>query len=392
MEQIKKIMRNMSLRKSITLYITIFTVIALVLSTATAAVCDYLAECIYNSYPISGEKYYLTNDDGERLGEGVYIIDQVIQYSPEDEKVLSILNTIPTFASPAYSALCIIAAAFLFYKNKLKLPLYELSNASKKIAENDLNFQVFYKSNDEIGKVCNSYEIMRATLADNFTSMWRQVEERKQLNAAFAHDLRTPLTVIKGYDEMLVKNKDPVVRDTAMTIKKHINRMENYISSMSTLRRLEDSHPEYIRLELQPYLKTLEESASLFCKQGGKTLRLENNVYSKELWLDPSFVSQVIDNLLSNAIRYANQKIVITVEENNGGLILSVFDDGNGFSDKTISCASNPYFTSEADHFKHFGIGLYICKLLCENHNGNLKLENVSEGAKVTAFFKSASL
>ncbi|EKC81717.1 Signal transduction histidine kinase, partial [human gut metagenome] len=50
---------------------------------------------------------------------------------------------------------------------------------------------------------------------------------------------------------------------------------------------------------------------------------------------------------------------------------------------------TNPYFTEEENHSEHFGLGLYICKILCEHHGGYLKIENCSIGAKVTAFFKS---
>lgn len=98
--------------------------------------------------------------------------------------------------------------------------------ASGKISRNDLNFSIEYDSKDELGKLCNSFEIMRTTLAENFSDMWRQVEERRQLNAAFAHDLRTPLTVLKGYDEMLKASDDPKTRDTAAPMEKHILRME----------------------------------------------------------------------------------------------------------------------------------------------------------------------
>ena len=59
---------------------------------------------------------------------------------------------------------------------------------------------------------------MRSTLESNFSEMWRQMEERKQLNAAFAHDLRTPLTVLKGYDEMLQSSSDSITRDIAETM------------------------------------------------------------------------------------------------------------------------------------------------------------------------------
>ena len=77
---------------------------------------------------------------------------------------------------------------------------------------------------------------MRKTLAGNFSKMWRQVEERKELNAAFAHHLRTPLTVLKGYNEMLQNSENPQTRKTAATMGKHISRMENYVNSMSNLK------------------------------------------------------------------------------------------------------------------------------------------------------------
>lgn len=73
----------------------------------------------------------------------------------------------------------------------------------------------------------------------------------------------------------------------------------------------------------------------------------------------------------------------------NDGFYLSVSDNGCGFSKNILSKATNPYFTEEENHSEHFGLGLYICKILCEHHGGYLKIENCSIGAKVTAFFKS---
>ena len=64
----------------------------------------------------------------------------------------------------------------------------------------------------------DSFEIMRTALVNNFSEMWKQVEERKALNAAFAHDLRTPLTVLKGYNEMLQVDADERTRKIAATM------------------------------------------------------------------------------------------------------------------------------------------------------------------------------
>ena len=199
---------------------------------------------IQASYPLSGEKYYLTNEQGERLGDGTYIGNTPVIFSEEDERTIALLELLPLIAAPVYSALCMIAAVLLFYKNKLKKPLTELRAASEKISSNDLSFSIEYSSKDELGQLCHSFEIMRTALANNFSEMWRQVEERKQLNAAFAHDLRTPLTVLKGYNEMLQTNEDKQTREIAATMEKHISRMEAYVSSMSSLRRMEDTQPE----------------------------------------------------------------------------------------------------------------------------------------------------
>lgn len=390
MEKVKRFLLNLSIRKSIVLYILVFTVFALVLSMSTVALCNYESDRILSRYPTNGEKYYLTNEAGERLGEGTYIGTEATEFSDRDEWLLHILDIIPILTAPVYSAFCIIMAAFLLYKNKLKRPISELKTASEKIAENNLDFYINYQSEDELGELCSSFEIMRLTLSDNFSSIWRQVEERKQLNAAFAHDLRTPLTVLKGYNEILQTSDDNMTKEISVTMGKHIIRLESYIDSMSRLRRLEDAKPEYEETELEPFLNNLAESTLLLCEQNYKHLQYENNTVSKILYIDKSFVSQVLENLVSNAVRYAKETVIINVKERDNGLLLSVSDDGKGFSDEAMKNAVVPYFTSETNHSQHFGLGLYICKLLCEHHGGSLKMENISQGAKATAFFKQA--
>ena len=111
------------------------------------------------------------------MGDGAYIGIVPVPMSKEDERTIALLEKLPIVATPIYSAFCIIAAALLFYRNRLKKPLVELRTASEKIANNDLDFSIDYDNNDELGQLCASFEIMRTTLADNFSKMWRQVEE-----------------------------------------------------------------------------------------------------------------------------------------------------------------------------------------------------------------------
>ncbi|GJM71848.1 hypothetical protein HMSSN036_40640 [Paenibacillus macerans] len=93
---------------------------------------------------------------------------------------------------PVYFGGGILLAAFLFYRNKLKKPIALINRSARKIAESDLDFSLRYDSKDEMGKLCASLETMRQALEENNRSMWRMMEEHRRLNAAFAHDLRTP--------------------------------------------------------------------------------------------------------------------------------------------------------------------------------------------------------
>lgn len=387
MDKIKHFNQKLSLQKSLIFYVVIFVVLAFLLSGITAFLCNNLREKIMASYTVSGEKFYLTNEKGEQLGKGTYILGTSSPLTEKDEVIVFLLEVIPIVAASFYSVFCIVAAAGLFYKNKLKEPLDKLRAASEKISKNNLDFSIEYNSGDELGQLCASFEKMRATLVENFSEMWRQVEERKQLNAAFAHDLRTPLTVLKGYNEML-QTDNMQGREIAVTMGKHISRMETYINSMSHLRRLEDTQPEYRTILLQPFLGSLYDSAKVICTQERKILYQQNNTTVLQVSIDTEFVSQVCNNLIANAARYANNTVTLTFTLCNNGLQMVVSDDGKGFDKTILPKATNPYITEEKNQPEHFGLGLYICKLLCEHHGGYLKVENILNGAKVTAFFK----
>lgn len=128
-----KVPGRYSLRKSLILYVTIFAAFAVGISVLTVSVCNEIGNRIRESYPTSNfERYYLTNENGERLGEGVYISKEPQLLPEKAEHLLDILEFVPIIATPVYSALCIIAAALLFYRNKLKRPLTELKAASVK--------------------------------------------------------------------------------------------------------------------------------------------------------------------------------------------------------------------------------------------------------------------
>ena len=387
MEPLKRRWRDLSLRKTLVVYITAAALLALVLCDITNNLCGMGIREIHADYLEIMEKYYLTNEQGERLEAGAYIGTDAFPLSPEDQRTVDILRTLPTVTTPVWSALCILAAALLFYRNKLRKPLAELRLASEKISCNELDFTVASDSSDEMGQLCASFETMRTALAQNFSEMWRQMEERKRLNAAFAHDLRTPLTVLKGYNEMLQTSGDEQTKATAVTMQRHISRLEHYVDTMSQLRRLEDTQPTYRQTPLKALAASLYESGTILCERAEKHLSMQNRTASPALSLDGDLISQVYGNLIVNATRYAALEVELCLDEIPEGLILTVSDDGPGFDKTSLEKAVDPYFTGEKAN--HFGLGLYTSKILCEHHGGWLRVENTVSGAKVSVFFKS---
>lgn len=378
------------------MYITAFTLLALLLIFLTFQVCDLLgARVREKNRPASWERYYLTDEDGNRLaGEGVLISQDVSPLSEGDERLLSALRLLPSLLAPVWSALCILAAALLFYRKKLKTPLGLLQNASERISADDLDFHVDWPSGDELGRLCASFEKMRTALWESHLTMSRQLEERKCLNAAFAHDLRTPLTVLKGHGEMLEARQEPDVRKAAAAILRQVTRLEHYADSMHRLQRLEEAAPLPRPVEAAALAAGLAESGRSLCGQRGKDFLFENRLSGpdadavRSLTLDADFVSQVCLNLLDNAARFARSAVGLTLSEQDGLLLLAVTDDGPGFSPEALRRADEPYFSGEKAAGKHFGLGLYICRLLCERHGGFLQTENAKDGARVTAAFR----
>jgi signal transduction histidine kinase len=336
-----------------------------------------------------GEKYYLTDANGRQLGDGAYISTSPAPLSMQDARQLAIYEMIPSLATPLISVVCLLAAVLLFYAHKLKKPLAALTLAAQRIASSDLDFALDYDNRDEMGQLVQSFAVMRTTLADNFATMWRQIEERKQLNSAFAHDLRTPLTVLSGYAEMLQTSDAPDTRFAAATMHKQLCRMQRYIDSMSRIQRLEDAALTYVDVALQEFVTTLSSEAALLCSTASPQLTFVNQTTSAHMILAPETITHVCNNLLTNAMRYAVHNITIGCSERRDGFVLCVTDDGTGFSANALQRATQPYFTEAADRAEHFGLGLSICRLLCTQHGGDLSLANLTCGAEVTAFFKS---
>ena len=292
-------------------------------------------------------------------------------------------------------AVGIVLMASLFYRWKLKKPLEILMKASEKISENDLGFHISYDGKDEMGELCRVFEKMRGQLEKNHKVLWRSVEERKQLNAIFAHDLRTPLSVLKGYSEFLTtylpqnRVSEEKLLDTIQTMNIHIVRLESYTEAMNSIQKLEDMPVHSQEIEMDHLTSILNDSAWQITSQSGKTFDSFRTGDSKKVAVDINLVMQIFENLMANGVGYASSHVSIHYSVDNGVFAIAVTDDGPGFSDTALQKAMLPFYREEVwDANEHHGLGLYICKVLCEKHEGSLMIGNGSDGGgKVTASF-----
>lgn len=285
--------------------------------------------------------------------------------------------------------IALFATASMFYHLKLKDPLRILTEGAACIIENNLDFTIETKTQDEFGQLCTAFETMRKTLLENNYTLWRQSEERKRLNAAFSHNLRNPVTVLKGSVKLALKSIENVTitpnpfTDNLLRIEKYTNRIEQYVETMSSIQKLEDIA---IQRKLVKWDSLISELKNMLCFLGEekqKQIEFAAVKYEKNILIDKSFLFQIVENLVSNALRFAATRIDILCSISDGKLLLSVTDDGCGFPDRLIKNGIQP-FQKGNDDTGHFGMGLYTCELFCKKHGGNITFKNNQAGATIS--------
>lgn len=352
-------------------------------------------------------------------------------YTEEDLAVLKVLDLLAMMLPLLWCAVCFLVAGNWFYRRRLAQPVELLEDAADRIAQENLDFTVTYESDDEMGRLAQSFETMRSSLEASQRQLWETAEERKRLNAAFAHDLRTPLMVLRGRVELLAQQAEDdalspgIVRATSATLLSQVERLEQYVETMGALQRLEDRAVIPKSVSLGQVTNELSELAALLADQSGKSVEVvaeeavpaglsgETNVL-----LDVPLVMEVTENLLTNALRFATANVrvrlqvrpaagadddAVAASDNNGAddaeagfadnpasafvLTITVEDDGPGFSPEALAHACDPFYSCSRNS-AHLGVGLAIAKALCELHNGTLAIANRPEGgASVIAAF-----
>ena len=387
--------RNLSLKKTILLYFVISLTAAFLLSGFTVHFARNMQNKIWEKYIDYADYTDVFQQYGKKYEIEISRPNQS-QMNRLDHHLSEMCDFMETYSVLIFSIVGSVAAVFFFYKNKLKTPLQELKDASQMIADNELDFHVSYENKDEMGTLCKEFEMMRSALADNNRKMWRMIDDEKVLRNAIAHDIRSPLSILRGYQEMLlefvsaesIKTEDVI--DILQTGMYQIDRIEHFTENMRKMSHLEQRELQCSEIELSELAKKIEAEAAMLSKKESKLCKVERVQEQNIVKVDEELVMEVADNLLENAVRYAQKSIVLQIKKKDGFLIISVEDDGIGFVDTEEKVIEPFYHKNPQDDLKHFGLGMYISRIFCEKHGGNLKIYNARQGgAHVEALFKA---
>lgn len=325
--------------------------------------------------------------------DGNHAITEYTDPSPQRQTLAFLLSILQISLPVMFFVVALIVTVFLFYRWKLKEPLKILMVGADHIIENDLSFVIEVQSTDELGQLCTAFETMRQTLLASNRELWRQAEERKRLNAAFSHDLRNPITVLKGSIEMAKKyavsgtEKTEQLLENLTRIKTYTGRIERYVEAMSNVGRLEQIQIERVSTDSEILAHELENAMRFVVADSGKQFSFSSTDTTGKIHVDKNALFQITENLISNAIRFARQKISVNLSYADDMLILEVIDDGSGFPAALLRNGIQPFQKGNEDA-EHFGMGLYICDLLCRKHGGCVEIKNCGQGASVRAILK----
>lgn len=392
--------KNLSVRKTIILYMSVSLVCSFLLSAAIVRIAYRTQEQIWWKY-VDRDKYFeaIEGENREESEASYYMTDvprpPASDMSRMDHGVSEFCDFLETYTVLILSVMGSCVSVLLFYEHKLKIPLGELEQASGRIGQNDLDFQITYVNHDEMGRLCQEFERMREQLARNNQELWRIIEDERELRAAIAHDIRSPLSVLKGYQEMLIDFLPDGTIDTTKAVEmltesmKQIERMDAFVETMQKMSSLEHRTLLSDRITAGELKKDIQAELVVLGTDKGKTVALDVPETSGIFCGDKEVILEVTENLLSNALRYAKHRVEIDVYVTDAELKICVKDDGHGFMEEAEKVTKVFHQQNIKDSLKHAGIGMYISRLYCEKHNGKLLLENKETGgAVVTAVFR----
>ncbi len=253
----------------------------------------------------------------------------------------------------------------VFFSKKLTNPIEGLTEAALAIGEGNLKRRVEIAGRDEIGKLAGAFNRMAQSL---------EIQEslRKKLTSNIAHELRTPISAIRGELEGMIDGFMPADGEHLQSLYAEIGRLRNILEGIEELSQAEASGLTLRKqdLEMRPFLKNIIDRFTKVFQDKGVTIELACDTGLK-VNADPDRLSQVVINLISNALKAAGKggNVRVTATKEADGTVLAVRDDGAGIRPEDLPFIFERFYRGPGGGL---GLGLTIVKELVEAHGGRV--------------------
>ena len=298
---------------------------------------------------------------------------------------------VPEFRSFLYDMATIIivilvvtaAILMLWIYAGISVPLNKLRNATHKIAEGNLNFTMEVTGEDEISDLCRDFEEMRKRLLESTEQKLEYDQESKELISNISHDLKTPLTAIKGYVEGIMDG----VADTPEKMDRYIrtiynktNDMDRLINELTFYSKIDANRIPYTfnKINVKNYFEDCVEEMGIELESKGFAFSYQNEVDdSVEVIADAEQIKRVINNIVSNSVKYMDKsdpRIDIRVKDVGDFVQIEIEDNGRGIGTKELPNIFERFYRADASRHSAggSGIGLSIVKKIIEDHGGKI--------------------
>ena len=312
-------------------------------------------------------------------------IDILHELTKEDIMLGAIINKrFLSFLAIAMIVILILTSAIItmWVNNDIYRPIKELSYAMQRIAGGDFDYRLSGAGESEIGQLYGNYEQMRLQLKENAEEKFENEKKSKELVSNISHDLKTPITSIKGYVEGIMDG----VADTPEKMDKYIktiynkaNDMDVLINELTTYSGIDSNKIPYHFhiLNISDYFSDCIEEVGLDLEQKNIHLNYTNLVSADTcIVADPEQLKKVINNIISNSVKYMghdNGEIDIRILDETESVKIEIEDNGKGIAANDIGNIFERFYRTDSSRNSlqgGSGIGLSIVKKIIEDHGG----------------------
>lgn len=332
--------------------------------------------------PSTGEKVLsiyvpLKNNSGTVIG--------ILKYTTSMTLIDASINRVFTYSLGILALLLLILSVFsLFFTRTLINPIEVIISTTEKLAKGDYNTRIEKEFKDEMQTLAESVNLMAEKIQESEKS-------KNEFISSITHEIRTPLTSIKGWSETIVtgdmNNKDEIEVGLGIIIKE-TERLSFMVEELLEFSKLEAGNLKIFKEKIE-IVSMCEDIISLYKGKFNKKNidgSIESDTDKVYLQADSNRIRQVIINILENAYKFSdyNSKIIIKITKNSENIIIKIIDFGIGISNKNLEKVKNKFFKSDSK-YAGSGLGLSISNEIIKLHGGSLKIESqLHEGTEVS--------